>query len=141
MPFIVQSGVIFDDFVVKHYQVLHDLTARFRRFHCLLILTYFIQKHINLIDAFIVLGLLLALLLLLVVLVHRGPGLPLQRLDHHVHAVVRVLHHQPKRCLLLLLAAAAPSPHERYAVRVVQVPLNALQSRQREPTQKATHVL
>lgn len=80
-----------------------------------------------------------ALLFLLVVLVDSCPLL-LQSLHYHIDAVVRILHDQPElmmRSFIIIIV----SPYERNAVRVVEVPLDALKCRECEPTNEPTHVL
>lgn len=115
VPLIVQGGVVLDDLVVEHYEVLYYLRVR-RATQRLLIELYFVKEGVDLVDARV--RILLAFLLLLVVLVHYEPLL-LEGLDYQVDAVVSVLHDHLELSQGVLAAIAVIPPDEGDTVRAV----------------------
>ncbi len=143
MSLVIQRGVIFDDLIVQHYEVLDDLTARPGRLQSLFILRDLLKQRVYLVDLMLVADVSLTLLPLLVVLVH-GRALLLQRLHDNIHAVIRILHDQSKRlgflfcfCLWIIVVVA---PYKRNTVGVVKVSLDSLERRKCKPADEATHI-
>lgn len=124
MSLVIQRGVIFDDLIVEHDQVLHDLTARPGCLKCLLILRNLIQQRVYLVELVLITQVSLTLLLLLVVLIN-GSSLPLKGFNDHIDAIVCVLHDQTELLLRIRLLIIIP-PDEGDAVGVVKVSLDSL---------------
>ena len=120
--------------------MLHDLTAGLRRLESLLVLRDLFEKHVYLVELVLIRDVSFAFLFFLVVFVDCR-ALFFEGLHDHVHAVVRVLHDQSELLLLHAFFFVAVAPHQGNAVRVVKVPLDSLEGREREPPDEAAHVL